>query len=235
MTLETRKKLAGNIFYIICALLLLVGFVYGNLQVLLGEMGTFLAGGVKSVAPQRLGLFSGIPTLLGLIAVDLVLCIIVIKLLDKALGEQKSIMTDEYHRLGLPKLYLYIFITVVIEELLTRGLCLGLLTKISFLSGTVAFYIIMLVSSAAFALGHLGNLRNKGWRNLPWVIPQFISSLIFSFVFVKFGLLTVICVHFLIDVLILGIMAVGEGRPEKPAVVTLPDTTPKKNTGFYVE
>jgi hypothetical protein len=223
------------VFYTICGLLLLVGFVHGNLQTLLREMGTFLAGGVKLIAPQKPGFFSGIPIILGLVAVDLALSVIILQLLEKTLGKQKSLITDEYHKLGLAKLYLYTFVTVVIEELLTRGLCLGLLTKISFLSGTVAFYAIMFLSSAAFALAHLGNLKNKGWRNLPWILPQFISSLIFSFVFVKFGFLIVICVHILIDVLILGTMAAAEGRPQKPNATVPPETAPIEDKGFYVE
>lgn len=100
--------------------------------------------------------------------------------------------------------FFFFFVFVLIEELFARWFFLGLLTKIPFLSGTVAFYALFLIGNSIFALIHLKNFREEKDRKVLRVLPQFISGIFCTYVFVKYGLLAAILTHFASNAVLFG-------------------------------
>ncbi|MBU1180169.1 CPBP family intramembrane metalloprotease [Patescibacteria group bacterium] len=197
--MTTRAKL-GVIDVFACSFLILmlfVGFTHGNLQELLKELVIFVSGGAKLIVAKNLSVFSDILVLLGIAAFSVLLSVIICKLTNLLIGKAESILLDHFKEQGIIVACAGILITVVIEELAMRWLFLGVFTKISFLSGTGAFYALLVASNILFALAHRGNVKNKKQRNVLRTFSQFASGIILSFVFVKFGLFIAICVHLL--------------------------------------
>jgi len=88
------------------------------------------------------------------------------------------------------------FIMVLLEEILARWFFLGLLVKIPFISGTIAFYLLFLIGNSFWALVHLKNFQREEDRNILRVLPQFVAGIFFTYIFVKYGLLASVLAHF---------------------------------------
>ncbi|MBI4142928.1 CPBP family intramembrane metalloprotease [Candidatus Uhrbacteria bacterium] len=88
------------------------------------------------------------------------------------------------------------FLVTFLEELFARWFFLGVLTKIPALSGTGAFYALVLIGNGIWAAAHLVNYRDPRDRRLIRVLPQFISGLCYSFLFVRYGLAAAVLAHF---------------------------------------
>jgi hypothetical protein len=85
------------------------------------------------------------------------------------------------------------FSSVFLEELFARWLFLGILTKL--FTGGIAFYALLFIGNSIWALWHLYNYKKRS-RSLIRVLPQFVSGLFFSFIYVKYGLLFTILTHY---------------------------------------
>ncbi len=101
-----------------------------------------------------------------------------------------------------------------IEELLVRGLFLGLLTKIPLLSGTVAFYLLLVLSNALWTSAHLMNYsKQTSPLRLLLLAPIFFAGLVYSYVFVIYGLAVAIMAHTLHNFIIFVLVYNGFMRP----------------------
>ncbi len=108
----------------------------------------------------------------------------------------KHAVREAYEKLQGKPIFKALFMGVFLEELIFRFFCIGVLTKISFLSSGVGFYTVLFVSNAIFALVHLGNYKEPRDRQTVRTLPQFIGGLMFSFIFIKYGLVASTLAHF---------------------------------------
>ena len=84
---------------------------------------------------------------------------------------------------------------VFLEELVFRWFVFSVLTKLHFLSGGVGFYILFILSNSVFALIHLYNYRDKKERKVNKILGHFVMSILFSYIYLKYGLVATTMVH----------------------------------------
>ncbi len=209
------KRMGSWSFFGIVALLLVFtltgGVQYGNL---LKNIADFLTGNLAAVPKGTQE-----PMLIS------VLNIIALLLINGALAfaigipvnkKQKSHNMAALQAL-LDKGPMPLFTVVFFEELMARGLFLGLGTLI--FKGDIAFYILFFLGNAIWALIHLTNYTDEKERSILKVIPQFISGLVFTYIFVRYGFFVAILSHFLFNVILMSTSK--ETMPDRTTVFGL--------------
>lgn len=207
------------------------------------EFLTFLSGGVNQIVSNDTMFLMMFPVILAIVVLELPTTIFAGILQAKILGKSgKHALSEMFERLGDGNHFFTFFVLVLVEELFARWLFLGILTRIPFLSGTVAFYALFLIGNGIWALVHLSNFKESKDRKTLRVLPQFVAGTFFTYIFVKYGLLAVVLTHFasnavlfafykiqrvnLIDALIVGYAALCAGVSywliEKPIADILP-------------
>lgn len=97
------------------------------------------------------------------------------------------------------------------EELIFRHLALQILLSLMViffepLSGfgqVMAFFVCLFISSATFALGHLGG---KKALNIPMLLSSFLFGLLNTILYLKYGLIWAIWIHFLWNLLVMALL-----------------------------
>lgn len=84
---------------------------------------------------------------------------------------------------------------VFVEELYARWLFLGLLARLPLLQSPVAYYALVLVGNLSWALLHLDNFVRREDRTVWRVLPQFGCGLVYTVVYLNFGLIGAVLVH----------------------------------------
>ncbi|KKS37244.1 MAG: hypothetical protein UV01_C0012G0031 [Parcubacteria group bacterium GW2011_GWA2_42_14] len=108
-----------------------------------------------------------------------------------AIGSPKrKKVLDDIHKYSFFKTLLIFVFTAASEELIFRGFFLGVLPRWT----GIQFYILLLISNAVFAYLHIFNYKGTG-RAVKF-IPLFLTSFVFAYVFLKFGLIACFLVHF---------------------------------------
>lgn len=199
-----QKSAAGAwSFYGSFAALALAAYLSGGFGILFPDLATYFTGGALSLPAQGLGLLTMFAVIFAVVVIELPCCIIAGHVQQNLLGDHgKHAVGDMLDRMREGHLFTDFFTLVLLEELFARWLFLGVLTKIPGLDGPFAFYALMLVGNGLWALMHLGNFKEKGDRHWLRVLPQFVSGIFFAYVFVKFGLLAAVLVHFVSNALL---------------------------------
>lgn len=138
---------------------------------------------------------SGIPAIAtgiaALILIDLSVCFlsgIIVKIAAKPMKHPHKI--EEFvHKIGIS--VSSIFVIILLEELLARALFMGLFAKI--FPGGMFFWGI--IGNTIWALIHFRNYHKED-RHLIRVLPQFVSGLIYMFIYSQFGFLWTLIAHF---------------------------------------
>ena len=160
-------------------------------------VGSFILGGVKEVAVNDTTFLAMFTVILATVSLSLLCSIGGGILSDVILGKSNSHLIMEMPgNMKEGNHFFKLFILVIIEELFARWLFLGVLTQISFLSGTFMFYLLFLIGNGIWALIHLDNFKNKKDHHVLRVLPQFVGGIFLTFIFVKYGLLAAILAHF---------------------------------------
>lgn len=97
-----------------------------------------------------------------------------------------------------------LFALVAAEELFARGLFLGLLTKL--IPGNIAFYVFFVLGNLIWAMMHFSNYKDPSDRKLANVLPQLFSGVIFTYIFIRFGIVVGIMAHYFFDVILMSAM-----------------------------
>jgi hypothetical protein len=170
------------------------GVSYGNL---LSNIGEFVIGNLSGVVQgSEESMISVILNTVALILITLVAVILALAIFNRGTKSYESDMVDAL----LDKGPLKIFSVILVEELFTRGLFLGLGTML--FRGDIAFYILFILGNSIWALIHLVNYSDKNERSLFRVIPQFVCGIGFTYIYIRYGLGTVIMAHFIYDVIL---------------------------------
>ncbi len=178
-------------------LLALIAWKAGVFGMVIGELVLFISGGFREIAVNHTSFLMMFPVILAVVVIELPCCIGAAVLQAKILGKSgKHALVDFFDKMVEGNHFFSFFVMVIIEELFARWFFLGLLTKIPFLSGVVAFYTLFLIGNGIWALIHLDNFEEEKDRKTLRVLPQFVAGLFFTYVFVKYGLLAVVLAHF---------------------------------------
>ncbi len=167
-------------------------------DMVLHGLGLLLTGNVMEIAPFKGNFLDMSTQLLAVIAIELPCSIAAALVVWAIVGKTEG---DHFKLRDLfgtkdTSLFFGFFVLCGAEELLARGLFLGLIAKLPFLSGTVPFYVLAVLGNGIWALIHLKNFSKKKDRKWIRTLPQFVGGIALTYVFVKFGLLACILAHF---------------------------------------
>ncbi len=101
------------------------------------------------------------------------------------------------------ELFKVFFVTVFLEELFARQLFLGWIWQIPGLHTTTGFLVLFLLGNGIWALVHLLNFKDGRDRHWARVAPQFVGGTVFTYVFLKYGLLGSVLAHFAYNAILL--------------------------------
>jgi len=207
MNQEKKKLKAMGVWSMIGTwiLLLIVAWNLIPFSQVCEELLTFASGRVMQL--QAEDCFQDVLGIcLWIVVISLLLCFTSGIVFNKIAGKAKGHFIEDLFNLnGERRFFLQMFLAVLLEELFARGLFLGLLTKIPFLSGALGFYFLMFLGNAIWSVIHIRNFKRAQDKNFIRTIPQFVCGLFLSFVFVKYGLLGAILVHFGFNAVILSL------------------------------
>jgi len=195
-----NSKLGIISFLGLVALLLTASYYDGAIHTIIGDMELLLTGHAAGIARGPFDMAKAIPVCLATIPLMLFGSIAAGIIQGIILGQsKKNVVGDLFERGDRKKFFLIIFILIILEEGLARYLFLGILPHIPFLSGTIAFYGLLIVGNGIWALMHLDNYAYSEDRHPLRVLPQFIGGLFLTVIFVKYGLWLAIMTHFAFD------------------------------------
>jgi hypothetical protein len=133
-------------------------------------------------------------------AVSLPLALAVAQLIKLWLGEARNVNSNAFSSLMEKNQFRAIFITVLGEEIYARWLFLGLLTQVW--HGSIGFYVLALIGNTSWALLHMANNPDKTQRHWGRVLPQFTTGILLTGVYVGYGFMAVLLVHFAFDAMV---------------------------------
>lgn len=205
------KKLAGNLsFFGTFLLLFSIGLYFSPLDAVFHDLRNFFNGHALDIERATDSLLVVLPIVL------LISCLDIIISMPIALLTKIFLPTDEQKKkrgiaevlFDPPKneekrasFFATFFLLVIVEELFARLLFLGILTKVSFLSGTGGFYFLLLAGNSIWALAHIYNYKPVD-RHPIRVVTQFLGGFLHSYIFVKYGLMMCIFSHFIFNAMI---------------------------------
>ncbi|MBI4098439.1 MAG: CPBP family intramembrane metalloprotease [Candidatus Magasanikbacteria bacterium] len=199
--MDKRKRLLGFLSMLgTLGLLALIAWRTEVFGMVINELTLFISGGFREIASNHTTFLMMFPVIFAVVVLALPCAIGAGVLQEMVLGKNgKHALSDQFKGLGEGNHFFTFFITVLLEELFARWLFLGLLTKIPFLSGTVAFYALFLIGNGIWALIHLSNYEEEKDRKALRALPQFVAGAFFTYIFVKYGLLATILAHFALN------------------------------------
>jgi hypothetical protein len=133
-------------------------------------------------------------------AVAFPLALAIAQLIKLWLGEARNINSNAFSSLMEQNQFRAIFVTVLGEEVYARWLFLGLLTQVW--HGSIGFYVLALVGNTSWALFHMTNNPDKTQRHWGRVLPQFTTGILLTGVYVGYGFMAVLLVHFAFDAMV---------------------------------
>lgn len=182
---------------------ILLGLATNGFAVVVPEFAAFLQGRLSEIGKQPPSFIMMVPIILAVVALEVPSTIVGAVIQGKILGgHSKHSISELLKDMKEGRHFFTFFVVVLAEELFARGLFLGLLTKIPFLGGTVAFYVLAFIGNAIWSLIHLPNFKEEKERHWLRTLPQFIGGVFYVYMFAKYGLLGSILAHFASNALV---------------------------------
>lgn len=188
---------AGGLFTIV-ALLAILGYLVhrvGGFDLMWADMPTFFSGEALQLWGKHNDIFA---TSVTVILVEVLISFGILIFMG-ILGQNKTTgdhsVANMLHNMQVSHHFLGMLCMVIVEEAFARWFFLGVLRHIPGLSGPIAFWGLLLLGNGLWAMVHLFNFEKEEDRKLMKVLPQFVSGLLFSYVFVKYGFLMAVVVH----------------------------------------
>lgn len=178
-------------------LVIVIAAHFGGFDIAWPELKAFASGGLQEVTKNRTTFLMMFPVILAVVAIDLPCSVGAAIVQALLLGKSgKHGVSEMVGKLKEGNIFAMFFLLVLAEELFARWFFLGLLTKIPFLSGITAFYVLFFLGNGIWALVHLRNFKDPKDRHWLRVLPQFVSGFFFTYVYVKYGLLAAVLTHY---------------------------------------
>ena len=195
--LRNQGVLSGIVTYII-----LCGLAYYiTPPQLWSELLTFISGGIKEIPPGGTMLIT-MGTLVGLIVLRIPIAFVIITITKKILG--KPVSKRSLFKYGDAKKYWLaeLLMLVAFEELLGRWLFIEYLPKTLHIDTTLGLWGLLIGGNVIWTLMHLANFEKEKEKKIGYVITQFIGGFFYAFVFIKFGLIPCILMHFMFNAIL---------------------------------
>lgn len=213
--MDNQKKFLGALSALLTyAALFAIALHTKAFDIIKPELAALLSGNFQAIEMSQTSFLMMFPVMLAVVSIELPCNIGAGVFQSIVLGKSgKHAVAEELSNLGEGNHFFSFFIVCLIEELFARELFLGLLPKLSFLSGPVAFYVLFFIGNSIWALIHLPNYRKESDRKVLRVLPQFVAGVFFTYIFIKFGLLAAILTHFASNAVIFAFYKTQRIRP----------------------
>lgn len=168
-------------------------------QPVINDMIQLYTGEVEAIRTGDRSFYAMLPVLLWVLVLDFPVTFFGLFISGLIAGEAQGSHYGESRFVPSPqagKYFLRFFGLVILEELFARWLFLGVLMKIPILPVEIRFFILFLLGNSIWALIHLYNYEHDADRHVIRVLPQFIGGVFYTYLFLKFGLLTCTLAHF---------------------------------------
>ncbi|MBI2632823.1 MAG: CPBP family intramembrane metalloprotease, partial [Parcubacteria group bacterium] len=180
------------------ALLAFIAYQLNLFGIVTHELFLFISGNANAIERVDTNLLAILGVILTVIVIELPCSIGASIIQNRVLGKSKNhTISNFFDTITYGSHFASFFKAVGLEELLARWLFLGLLTRIPFLSGTIAFYGLFLVGNGLWSYIHLSNYKEVSDRKLLRVLPQFVAGIFFAYLFKKYGLFAAVLGHFM--------------------------------------
>lgn len=191
------------------AMVFLAAKYFGAFPLVDAELTLFLSGRALEIPRGYSSLLTIVPVIFAVVAFELPASVLSGMLAQRLLGSHgKHAVSEEAKAMRSGYHFKSFFVIVFCEEVFARWFFLGLLTKIPFLSGSVAFYILFFLGNAIWSLVHLMNYKDQNdWHPLR-VLPQFVAGVFFTYIYVKYGLFATVIAHFMSNSILFAAMKV---------------------------
>ena len=179
------------------ALLALVGYYSGALAIAIKELPWLLAGRADLIIEKNFSVLEMALTITAAVSLSIVLSFIGIGIQHLVLGKTKD---SYWSGIGVPverplaNIFMFFFVWAMAEEVFARGIFLGILPR--YFQGPFAFQVLFLLGNGLWAILHKYNFRHYADQKNLRTLPQFLMGIIFSYIFVKYGLLASVLAHF---------------------------------------
>lgn len=187
-------------------LVVLLAWKLGGFRVLIPDLIALVSGSAGAITNGADSLLGMLPTIMAAVAISLPCTItggVIAHLLTGGL-KGKHAVRETLRVMVRGNHFATFFLLVLGEEIFARQLFLGWLPKLPFLSGPVAFYGLFFAGNLIWAVfGHISNFQNQEDRNPIRTLPQIIGGVVFTAVFVKYGLLASTLTHFSVNAVLL--------------------------------
>ncbi len=187
-------------------LMIIVAIKWNALGIAFHEITLLLQGRVHSIPVNNTSFLFMFAIIFATITIELPLTLGLGAITHFLVGETKGghSIEEMMNKMGYDHHFMKAFISVMEEELTARWIFLGILPKLfPFLSGTIAFYVLFFLGNGLWALRHLYNYREERDQQVLRVLPQFVSGVFLTYVFVKYGLLASVLMHFASNAIVL--------------------------------
>lgn len=183
--------------------LALIAWKTGALEIVMNELPIFLLGGFHEITAPHTTFLKMVSVILAVVVVDFPCAVGLAYLQAKILGESgEHEVTESLKKMKVGHHFFISFVFIFLEELFARWFFLGVLTKITFLSGPIAFYLLFLIGNGIWALMHLGNFKKREDRHVLRILPIFSGGFFLTYVFLKYGLFAAVLAHFALDAIL---------------------------------
>jgi hypothetical protein len=201
---EDTRKLAGVWSFVgTIVLAVFVTWHYGMLQSVTSDLGLFFTFQLDAVRATPLEFKHLLLFALAVVLFELPATIAAAVLQKKLLGESGDhAVGDLLEKMKGGTWFKFFFIAVIFEEVVFRGIFVGLMPMIPGLHGSWAFYALLLVGNVLFALIHLSNFKKDQDKNPLRTLPQFVAGFFFGFAYAKGGLQAAILTHFVSNAMV---------------------------------
>ncbi len=179
------------------ALVALTSYYSGALAVTIKELPWLLAGWPNLIAEKNFSVLDMALAITAAISLSVILSFVGLGVQHLFLGKAKDSYWSNVgiaHDLPPVRIFLAFFLMALAEEIFARQIFLGILPK--FFPGAFAFQALFLLGNGLWAINHKYNFRHfEDQKNLR-TLPQFLGGIIFSYIFIKYGLLASVLAHF---------------------------------------
>ncbi|PIP69304.1 hypothetical protein COW91_00220 [Candidatus Nomurabacteria bacterium CG22_combo_CG10-13_8_21_14_all_32_8] len=185
-------------------LLALISWKAGVFRMVINELKLLISGEFQEISKNHTSFVMMFLVIFVVVILNIIYSFCLLTLISKILGKSgKHTASETLKERGSKYLFFSFFAEASAEELVARWFFLRLLTKITFLSGTVAFYVLFLIGNSLWALIHLSNYKKREDRKILRVLPQFIGGIFYTYIFLKYGLLATVLEHVVFNIILL--------------------------------
>ncbi len=192
--LRDQSKQSGILTYLTLAVIA----YYLMPPTLISELLSFFSGDIKGVIPGGNAVVI-IGTMVSIVVLRIPIAILIGSIIKILLGKPVSNRSLFKYGDGQKRWLASLLFIITIEELLGRWLFIEILPNALNINSSLGLWGLLIGGNIIWTILHLYNFEKEKERKVGYVITQFVGGFFYAFVFIKFGLVPCILMHFMFN------------------------------------